>query len=175
MVNKFHASCSASAVFDLFLTRGHSFYHSSRRWLLLQLKIHQQRYSEVDGPEGSWLLTVYSSVAIVSATVGKRSTRDWNIHLSCERSFRAPCDVNSLCLAVCKHMFRIDKVVSLSASHSLPDVTLALRPLSITAEYHKRRKKNALELGDAHITAKVAIRAGQHCCDMHGDYGSGRV
>lgn len=79
------------------------------------------------------------------------------------------------CVSLSVNTFRIDKVVSLSASHSLPDVTLALRPLSITAEYHKRRKKSALELRDAHITAKVAIRAGQHCCDMHGDYGSGRV
>lgn len=75
-------------------------------------------------------------------------------------------------------MFPIDKVVSLSVSQGLPDVTLAVRPLSIRAEYHKRRRKNeedALEVGDARSTAKVAIRAGQHCCDMHGDHGSGRV
>lgn len=41
---------------------------------LLRLEMHHPPYSEVDGPEGSWLLTLYFfSVAIVSSGVRQRS------------------------------------------------------------------------------------------------------
>lgn len=59
-------------------------------------------------------------------------------------------------------MFRIDKVVSLSVSHSLPDVTLALCPLSIRAEYHRRRRNyKEMLLNSEMLTSGRRLRSGQ--------------